>query len=74
MRKRTYLWVALATSITKKTLVFLMAKGAGTTEKGEPYEAWFPDKFGSLCVLYVARPQVISLYFKYSNVVDVHNQ
>ena len=58
----------------KKTLVFLMTKGAGSTEKGEPYEARFPDKFGNLCVRYVARPQVISLYFKYSNVVDVHNQ
>ena len=51
-----------------------MTKGAGTTEKGGPYEARFPDKFENLCVWYVARPQVISLYFKYSNVIDVRNQ
>ena len=51
-----------------------MTKGAGTTKKREPYEAQFPDTFGNLCVRYVARPQVMSLYFKYSNIVDVHNQ
>ena len=58
----------------KKTLVFLTTRGAGSTTKGEPYEARFPDKYGNLCVRHIARPQVISLYFKYSNVVDIHNQ
>ena len=51
-----------------------MTKGAGTTEKGEPYEARFPDKFENLCVQCIARPQVISLYYKYSNFVDVQDQ
>ena len=51
-----------------------MTKGAGITEKGEPYEARFPNKFWNLCVQYVARPQLISLNFQYSNFVDVHNQ
>ena len=58
----------------KKSLVFLTTTGAGSTEKGEPYEVRFPDKYGNLCVCHVSRPQVISLYFKYSNIVDVHNQ
>ena len=52
----------------------LMTKGARITEKEEPCEARFLDKFGNLCVRYITRPQVISLYFKYSNVVDVHSQ
>ena len=73
MRRRTYLWFALATSIIIKTLVYLMTKGAGITEKGEPYEARFLDKFGNLCVRYGARPQVIPFCFQYSNIVDVHN-
>mmetsp|Transcript_23044 Transcript_23044/g.22118 ORF Transcript_23044/g.22118 Transcript_23044/m.22118 type:complete len:83 (+) Transcript_23044:1908-2156(+) len=30
--------------------------------------------YGNLCVRYVARLQIISNYFKYSNKVDVHNQ
>ena len=57
----------------KKTLVFLTTKGAGSTEKGDPYEARSPDKYRNLCVRHVSRPQEISLYFKYSNIVDVHN-
>ena len=37
----------------KKTLIFLTTKGAGSTEKGEPYKARFPDKYGNLCVRHV---------------------
>ena len=58
----------------KKTLVFLTTKGAGSIEKGEPYEARFPDNYENLCVCHVSRPRIILLYFKYSNIVDVHNQ
>ena len=29
--------------------------------------------FGNVCVRHVARPQIISTYFEYSNVVDLHN-
>lgn len=54
-------------------LTFVSTRGAGL-EAGDPYEARFPDKYGNLCVRHVARPQVISNYFKYSNKVDVHNQ
>ena len=59
---------------TKTVLQFVCTKGAGSTKAGEPYQARFPDKFGNVCVRHVMRPHVISMYFKHSNVVDVHNQ
>ena len=58
----------------KKVLTFVMTKGAGTTASGRPYEARFPDKYGNVCVRHVMRPDVIANYFRFSNVVDVHNQ
>ena len=58
----------------KKVLTFVLTKGAGATTHGEPYEARFPDKFGNVYIRHVARPDIISNYFKFSNVVDVHNQ
>ena len=67
--------VSIGYKYNKKTvLTFLTTRGAGSTLSGEPYEARFPDQYGNLCVRHVARPQVISTYFKYSNVVDTHNQ
>ena len=51
-----------------------MTKGAGSTNPGEPYQARFPDKFGNVCSREVARPEILSNYFKYSNCVDLHNQ
>lgn len=58
----------------KSVLTFISTRGAGSTKEGEPYEARFPDKFGNMCVRHVARPEVVSNYFKFSNVVDLHNQ
>jgi len=58
----------------KKVLTFVLTRGAGSSEDGEPYHARFPDKFGNLCIRQVARPKVLSTYFKHSNVVDLHNQ
>jgi len=58
----------------KKVLTFILSKGADSTLEGEPYEARFPDRFGNVCIRHVARPQVVSNYFKYCNVVDLHNQ
>ena len=55
-------------------MTFVLTKGAGATTKGKPYEARVPDKFGNVCVRLVARPDIISNYFKYCNVVDLHNQ
>ena len=58
----------------KKVLCFIMTKGSGSTRPGKPYIAKYPDCYGNVCTRHVARPQVISEYFKYSNVIDVHNQ
>ena len=58
----------------KKVLTFVMTRGAGSTTKGIPYEAKFPDKYGNVCMRHVARPQIISNYFRFSNQVDLHNQ
>ena len=51
-----------------------MTKGAGTAEKWDQCKAWLPDKLGNLFVKYTTSQPVIPLYFKYSNVVIVHNQ
>ena len=67
--------VCIGFKYNKKTvLTFLCTRGAGRTTAGEPYEARFPEKFGNLCVRHVARPAIISKFFKYSNCVDLHNQ
>ena len=67
--------ISIGYKYNKKTvLTFLATQGAGTTIEGDPYEARFPDQYGNLCVRHVSRPQIISDYFKYSNVVDLHNQ
>ena len=58
----------------KKVPTFVLTKEAGTTRHGEPHEARFPDKFGNICIRHVARPAIIFNYFKFSNVIDVHNQ
>ena len=58
----------------KKVLTFIMTRGAGSTEEGDPYEARFPNRYGNLCIHHVACPKCISLFFKYSNKVDLHNQ
>ena len=58
----------------KNVLTFVFTKGAGRTIAGKPYEARFPDKYGNVCVRQIARPEVVSTYFGYSNCVDLHNQ
>ena len=47
---------------------------AGSTNIGFSYEARFPDKHGNACICHVSRYDCISNYFKYSNIVDLHNQ
>ena len=54
---------ALVISTTKKVLVFVTSKGAGSTEPDKPYEVRFPDRFGNVCVRLVARPKVICFFF-----------
>jgi len=55
-------------------LHFLCSENAGPLTPGEPYIAWFPDSFGNVKTREVERPDIISQYFKKSNVIDKHNQ
>ena len=57
----------------KIVFVFVCSKGAGTTATGEPYLAQFPDSFGNIFIGQVAQPAVISRYFDYSNLVNIHD-
>ena len=52
----------------------MMTKGAGSTRMEELYKAMYPDKYGNVCCRHVSRPEIVSNYFKFSNVVDLHNQ
>ena len=58
----------------KKVLTFIFSKGAGSTVPGLPYVARFPDAYGNVCKRSVARPQIVSTYFMYSNMTDLHNK
>ena len=58
----------------KNALTFVYSRGAATSVPGTTYEACFPDSYGNICVRHVARPAVVSTYFRYSNLVDLHNQ
>ena len=58
----------------KKVLHFIMTPGAGSTAPGEAYQVRYSDGFGNLNTRSVLRPQVVTDYFKGSNVIDIHNQ
>ena len=58
---------------SKKILCFVATKDAGTTLPGDPYRARFVGDDNNVRARRVERPQVISDYFKHSNVVDKHN-
>ena len=58
----------------KKILVFLSAKGAGSTQLGELYLAKFPHKFGNVCKTELVWPDIMSNYFNKSNMLNLHNQ
>lgn len=59
---------------SRKVLLFVSTKTAGSTELGEPYIAKFNDKSGNVCQRPVDRLDLISKYFGDSNVIDSHNQ
>ena len=58
----------------KNVLIFMCSRGSGSTDAGVSYEARFPDKYGNVCTRHVARPQVVSTYFKYYNCANLQNQ
>lgn len=57
-----------------KILMFIMTEGAGHTEPGDPYIAKWVDDNSNQMQRRIKRPDVLSFYFKHSNIVDVHNQ
>ena len=59
---------------TKTVLMFVCTEGAYSTTSGTPYLMKFPDDFGNTHIREVPRPELVSNFFKVSNVVDVHNQ
>ena len=59
---------------SKKVLHFITTLGAGSTKKGVPYNMKYNDVYGNVCHRNVARPAILSTYFKYSNRMDVNNQ
>lgn len=58
----------------KNVVKFILTRGTGRTIYRKPYEASLPDTHGNICIHLVSCPEILSIYFKYSNCVDVHNQ
>jgi hypothetical protein len=67
--------VALGYRYSRKTILFfVLTKNGGSSKLGDPYHMKYTDTFGNVCTRYVDRPQVISIFFAGSNVIDTHNQ
>jgi hypothetical protein len=58
---------------SRKVLCFVCTKDAGPTTNGIAYQAKWTDEYGNVRARPVERPEVISRYFQYSDVVDAHN-
>jgi hypothetical protein len=58
---------------SRKVLSFICTKDAGPTSNGIAYQAKWTDEYGNVRARPVERPEVISRYFQYSDVVDSHN-
>lgn len=59
---------------SSRILFFTWPQGAAECVQGEPYIATFVDSSGNKCEREIQRLCVLSRYFAYSNVVDVHDQ
>ncbi len=67
--------IAVGYRYSRKTILFfVLTKNAGGTTEGDPYEMKFTDSYGNVVTRYVDRPEVISNFFRSSNVIDTHNQ
>ncbi len=57
-----------------KCLKFLASDRAGSIAPSlNPYKIRFPDQFGNLTFRNIPRPEIVNEYYKYNNVIDVHN-
>jgi hypothetical protein len=56
--------------LTRKTLLFVMSPGAGSTRPGDK----FPTELDKVGVRFVSPPDIVSKYFQQSNIINKHNQ
>ncbi len=57
-----------------KCLKFLATETAGSIGPSpNPYKIRFPDQFGNLVFRNIPRPGIVDNYYRYNNVIDVHN-
>jgi hypothetical protein len=67
--------VVLGYRYSRKTVLhFVLMRNGGSSKPGTPYQMKYTDTFGNICTRYVDRPQVVSIFFAGSNVIDTHNQ
>jgi hypothetical protein len=58
---------------SRKVLTFVATEKSGSTLSGDPYCARWKDENSFSNARPVSRPQIVSNYFKKSNVIDTHN-
>ncbi len=56
-----------------KILTFMMTKGCGNTGPGEPYHVTFTKENGEKVEPDIARPEVVTNYFRAAGGIDHHN-
>ena len=58
---------------THTTICFVAMNDAGSTRVGSPYEMKYIDDWGNVQCRNVERPDILSEFFKASNMIDKHN-
>jgi hypothetical protein len=59
---------------TRTTLHLVATKNDGSTSKGNPYHMKYTNDWGNVHICGVDRPDLISKFFEFSNIIDKHNQ
>ena len=67
-------WYMVTLLTLFKVLTFVGSWNAGETTQGNPYIARFPDQHGNIVEKEILRPEVVSDYFKESDVINNHNK
>ena len=67
--------IAMGYKYNKKSVIcFIATLGSGMTSyMSEAYIRRFTDGFGNICEKPIMRNDLASLYYKFSNVIDTHN-
>ena len=67
--------IALGYRYSKKTtLFFIFHRDAGSTLPGTPYEMKYTDDYGNVQIRLIDCPDIVSCFYKDSNLIDMHNQ